>query len=196
MQMHAVSVSVNGTAVPLFFVSPQQINFLLPFEIQGAPSVIVNYAGSESRPVQLPADKFRFDSAPAIFTISADGQGAVLIAGTGLVAGVARDRISRPARRGEVIEIYCTGLGPVRNPPKAGSPASSDTLSTTLGSTIVTVGAVRAMVLFSGLAPGLVGVYQVNVRIPEDAPAGDRVSVSMKVNEGGLVSNTPTVAIE
>ena len=195
-QMSAVSVNVNGMAVPLLFVSPQQINFLLPFETQGAPSLIVNYAGSESRPAQLPASNFRLDSAPAIFTIPANGQGAVLIAGTGLIAGTARDGISRPARRGEVIEIYCTGLGPVSNPPKAGSPASSDVRSTTLGSTIVTVGAVRAVVLFSGLAPGIAGVYQVNVRIPEGVPAGDRVSLSIKVNEGGLVSNTPTIAIE
>ena len=62
---------------------------------------------------------------------------------TELIAGPARDKVSRPARRGEVIEIYCTGLGPVSNPPAAGSPAT-DSLSSTLGNTIVTVGTVRA----------------------------------------------------
>jgi uncharacterized protein (TIGR03437 family) len=51
-------------------------------------------------------------------------------------------------------------------------------------------------VVFSGVAPGLAGVYQVNVRIPEEAPVGGRVSLSIRVNEGGLVSNTPTIAIE
>ena len=71
----------------------------------------MNYAGRESSPLQLGPDKLLLDAAPAIFTISADQQGAVLLAGTELIAGPARDKVSRPAGRGEVIEVYCTGLG-------------------------------------------------------------------------------------
>ena len=141
--MNGVSVEANGKAVPLLFVSPNQINFLLPFETQSASRLIVNYAGRESSPLQLGPDKLLPDAAPAIFTISADQQGAVLLAGTELIAGPARDKVSRPAGRGEVIEVYCTGLGPVSNPPAAGRPAA-DSLSSTLGNTIVTVGTVRA----------------------------------------------------
>ena len=140
-RMNGVSVEVNGKAVPLLFVSLNQINFLLPFETQPASTLVVNYAGSESSLIQLGPDKLLPDAAPAIFTISADQQGAVLLAGAELIAGPARDKVSRPARRGEVIEIYCTGLGPVSNPPAAGSPAT-DSLSSTLGHTIVTVGTV------------------------------------------------------
>ena len=194
-RMNGVSVEVNGKAVPLLFVSPNQINFLLPFETQSASRLIVNYAGRESSPLQLGPDKLLLDAAPAIFTISADQQGAVLLAGTELIAGPARDKVSRPAGRGEVIEVYCTGLGPVSNPPAAGRPAA-DSLSRTLGNTIVTVGTVRAQVLFSGLAPGLAGVYQINARIPQDAPVGDRVPLSVSVNAQGLVSNMVTIAVQ
>jgi uncharacterized protein (TIGR03437 family) len=194
-QMSAVSVRVNGNPVPLLFVSPQQINFLLPFETQAPPSIIVNYAGSESRPAPLRPENFRADSAPAIFTISAEAQAAALIAGTGLVAGPARNMVSRPAHPGEVIEIYCAGLGAVSNPPPEGMPAS-DVLSKTVGTTIVMVGTTRPEVLFSGLAPGLAGVYQVNARIPEDAPFGDRVPLSIQVNESGLTSNRATIAVQ
>ena len=192
---NGVSVEVNGKAVPLLFVSLNQINFLLPFETQPASTLVVNYAGSESSLIQLGPDKLLPDAAPAIFTISADQQGAVLLAGAELIAGPARDKVSRPARRGEVIEIYCTGLGPVSNPPAAGSPAT-DSLSSTLGHTIVTVGTVFAEVLFSGLAPRLAGVYQINARIPQQAPAGDRVPLSVSVNERGRVSNMATIAVQ
>jgi len=184
-QMNGVSIEVNGKPAPLLFVSPQQINFLLPFETPGTPTLLIKYAGSTSSPIQLGPEDFRLDAAPAIFTISAERQAAVLIAGT-----------SRPAHRGEVVEIYCTGLGRVSNPPSPGSPASSEMLSITLGATIVTVGTARAEVLFSGLAPGLVGVYQVNARIPQEAPTGDRVPLSIRVNEQGIASNTPTIAIQ
>ena len=94
-----------------------------------------------------------------------------------------------------MIEIYCTGLGPVSNPPAPGNPAA-DALSTTLGTTIVTIGNGRAEVLFSGLAPGLAGVYQINARIPQDAIAGDRAPISIRVNEQGRASNTPAIAIQ
>jgi len=54
---------------------------------------------------------------------------------------------------------------------------------------------VNAPVLFSGLTPGLFGVYQVNARIPEEAPAGDQVPLTVRVNDQGIPSNTVTMAI-
>jgi uncharacterized protein (TIGR03437 family) len=195
-QMNAVSVKVNSIPAPLLFVSPEQINFLLPFETRAPLSLVVTYAGSDSAPAQANPDNFRSDSAPAIFTVTAEGQAAAVIAGTGLIAGAARDSLSRPARRGEVLELYCTGLGQVSNPPAAGSPAPADPPAVTSGTTIVTVGSARAEVLFSGLAPGFAGLYQINTRIPADAPAGNRVPVSIKVNETGLPSNTAAIAIQ
>jgi uncharacterized protein (TIGR03437 family) len=50
-------------------------------------------------------------------------------------------------------------------------------------------------VLYSGLAPGLAGVYQVNARIPEEPQAADQAPVTIQVNEQGLVSNSATIAI-
>jgi uncharacterized protein (TIGR03437 family) len=141
------------------------------------------------------SNQFRADAAPGIFTLSADGQGAVLIGGTGLIARATGEQ-SRPVRRDEIIEIYATGLGAVSNPPPAGAGASAENPSRTAGSTILMIGSVRAEVLYSGLAPGLAGVYQVNARIPDNAPAGDRVPVMIQVNEKGLRSNAATIAIQ
>jgi uncharacterized protein (TIGR03437 family) len=193
-QMNSVAVRVNGEAVPLQFVSRQQINFFLPLETanRNLSSIVVSYAGAASTPAPQTAGQFQME-APGIFTLSADGQGAVLIGGIGLIARAAGER-SRPARRGEVVEIYATGLGSVSNPPPPGAPGTA--ASQTTGSTIATIGGVRAEVLYSGLAPGLVGVYQVNALIPASAPAGDRVPIAIQVGEPGLPSNAAVIAIQ
>lgn len=73
---------------------------------------------------------------------------------------------SNPASAGDALEIYCTGLGPVSPSVIAGTPASSTTLSYTGNTVTATVGGKNAQVLFAGLAPGYVGLYQVNVTVP------------------------------
>jgi uncharacterized protein (TIGR03437 family) len=95
-----------------------------------------------------------------------------------------------------VVEIYANGLGPVSNPPDAASAAVADPLSRTLGETIVQVGGLRAAVLYSGLAPGLAGVYQINARIPEQTPTGSRVPVTIQVGESGLRSSAAGIAVD
>jgi uncharacterized protein (TIGR03437 family) len=196
LAMNGVAVRVNGSAIPLLYVGPSQVNFLLPHDLPGGvPVITVSNAGAESPAAVVGPNDLRTDSAPGIFTLSPEGQGAIVIAGTGLVARAANDGISRPARRGEVVELYGTGLGAVTNPPPAGQPASATNLSQTIGTTIVTIGSSRAQVLFSGLTPGLAGVYQVNARVPADAPTGSRIPVTVNVDEQGLLSNSVTMAI-
>jgi uncharacterized protein (TIGR03437 family) len=194
IQMSGVSVSVNDRRVPLLFVSPELINFQMPFETEDAPVVAVSYAGVNSLPVAT-GPNLRADASPGIFLLSRDGQAAVLIGGTTLIPRVADDGVSRPARRGEIISIYCTGLGAVSNQPPSGSAAPLSPLSETLGTATVIIGEIRSTVLFSGLAPGLVGVNQVNAQIPENAPAGGRVPIVIRVNEG-ISSNPAFIAIE
>ncbi len=58
----------------------------------------------------------------------------------------------------------------------------------------VTIGDVPAVVNFSGLAPGFVGLYQVNVEVPANAPTGEAVEVVLTI--GGVASNTVTIAVE
>jgi len=100
---------------------------------------------------------------------------------------------SNPATQGDVLQIYCTGLGAVSNPPKSGYPASTAALSQTLGTVSVKIGGIDAPVLFSGLAPGTVGEYQVNVQVPGGVAAGSAVPVTISI--GGAASNTATIAL-
>jgi len=117
-----------------------------------------------------------------------------LIAGTSLLAAPTSAG-RRPALRGETISIYCTGLGAVSNPPATGlAAAAADPFSVTTSTTTVTIGGLVAQVSFSGLAPGAVGLYQVNVQVPTGAPAGDAVPVTLTI--GGATSNTVTIAVQ
>jgi len=186
-------VRVNGIPAQLFYVSRKQINFLMPPELgdaaQGSVTVIVGASLSNPQTVSLAT------FAPGIFQL-ANGQGAILIANTATVAApvtsIAGSQ-ARPANPGEFITIYCTGLGPVTNQPPTGAPASSSPLSITTTAPAVRVGNIPATVSFSGLAPGFVGLYQVDVQIPPSAPAGNAVPIT--IQSRNAISNAVTIAI-
>jgi uncharacterized protein (TIGR03437 family) len=109
----------------------------------------------------------------------------ILIAGTGLVAGSRKAAGFRQAHKGDVVEIYCTGLGPVTLPG-----------ATTVSRPVVTIGGAPTDILFSGLAQGLAGVYQVNARVPAAALSGMAVPVTLRVGPPDLpASNQVTMAI-
>ena len=97
-----------------------------------------------------------------------------------------------PTAAGTVVSIYATGLGPTDPPIVAGQAPA--TLSTTLIRPVVTIGGAPAEVLFSGLAPGFTGLYQINARIPAGTQPGSAVPVSLSV--GGAASNTVTIAVQ
>lgn len=194
-QMNAVMVKLNGKPVPLVYVGPSQINFQIPYDFPAGPTelVVVN-AGLESAKTSLPSLS---RNSPGIFTLpeSGYGQGMIFIAGTGLIAGARKSTGFRQAHKGDVIEIYCTGLGPLINPPAMGLAAPSSPAVATVDKPIVTIGGVQAEILFSGLAPGLVGVYQINARIPANAEASAMVPVTIQMAPNGPLSNEVTMAI-
>lgn len=116
------------------------------------------------------------------------GQGAILDTSYNLV------NTSNPATAGStIIQIYCTGLGPVTNTPPTGFPAPAGVLSQTTISPSVNIGGVAAQVLFSGLAPGSVGEYQVDALVPPNSPSAETVPVVLAI--GGVISNTVTIAV-
>jgi uncharacterized protein (TIGR03437 family) len=187
-----VSVEMNGVAVPLLYVGAGQINFQVPWELQGLQTatidVLANGVRTASQTVNLAP------AAPAIFTLNAQGtgQGAILISGTTSVAGIAGVN-SQPVTAGQSVSIYLTGLGPTHFQPATGSPATNAT-STTPATPQVTIGGVTATVTFSGLAPNFVGLYQVNAQVPTGVPSGAQVPVIVTMD--GLASNTVTIAVQ
>ena len=190
------TVRVNGISAPLIAVSPEQINFQVPWELlgQSQASLTVTVDGVTSSATTIRLTSF----SPGLFAINQQGtgQGAILIANTGSFAAPA-GTISgaRPVIRGsESISIYCTGLGPVTNPPASGTAAPTFPPSLTTAPPTVTIGGVPATVSFSGLAPGFVALYQVNVQVPQNAPTGSAVPVAIFTS--GTASNIATIAVQ
>jgi uncharacterized protein (TIGR03437 family) len=190
-----VTMAVGATTAPLYFVSPKQINFQVPWTTPIANTSVLVTQGLQTGST---ATMRVAVLAPSLFALNytGEGQGAIRIANTAIVAAPlgAYPFETRPAVRGqEYIEIYCTGLGAVGNRPATGAPALSNPLSRTTLDPQVKIGGLDATVSFSGLAPGSVGLYQVNALIPAGVTPGDAVPVVLTI--GGSVSNTVTVAI-
>jgi len=85
------------------------------------------------------------------------------------------------------------GLGPVSNQPASGEPSPSQSLAATTATPTVTIGGVAAQVIFSGLTPGAVGLYQVNAVVPATAPTGNQPIV---VSVNGVNSQTSNIAVQ
>ena len=166
--LQGVSVTVNGIAAPVLALADrngvEQVNFQTPFEIEGQPSasVVVARAGHASAAVAVPV----LSAQPAIFTFGGSLAVAVHNADYSLVTS------ARPLARGEYAFAYASGLGPVSNQPADGVGAPTEVLAAAHADVRVTLAGEPCEVEFAGLAPGLVGVYQVNSRVTADAPAG------------------------
>jgi uncharacterized protein (TIGR03437 family) len=91
---------------------------------------------------------------------------------------------SNPVHKGDVLVIYLTGMGVTKPPTPTGQPGPSSPLALTLATPQVTLGGLTLGLIYSGLAPGEVGVYQINVTVPaKNVPTGD--SIPLVINQGG-----------
>jgi uncharacterized protein (TIGR03437 family) len=196
-RLGGVSVKIGNRYAPLFFVSPGQINALVPFEVSGLVDVQVvtgPSAAGNSVPLNLSP------TAPGIFSTnqSGAGQGAILneddsfVAPAGSIPGAA----AHPARPGDIIVIFASGLGPVTPnlPSGLASGAGGTNFPQMANYPTVRIGGIVAALDFAGLAPNFVGLYQVNAHIPANVPIGDNVPVEITTFEG-QTSNTVTIAV-
>jgi uncharacterized protein (TIGR03437 family) len=179
----AVSVDADGVSLPakLHFVSPRQVNAQIPWEFAGRESVKVkiwsNYFASNV--IAVPLAQY----APGIFEVSG-------LAAAQIFPSYALVTRQAPAKRGDTIILYVNGLGPVTNPPASGE-ASGNSQTTALPS--VTIGNRPAQVLFSGMTPGAIGLYQINLTIAADTPVGDQPIV---VTIGGVSSKASVLPVQ
>jgi uncharacterized protein (TIGR03437 family) len=204
-QLGDTQVQLSGKTLPLLYANPNQINLLIPLSLQESDtqlSLVVQTTnpapGSGSTLNSTPIPLKVVDFQPAIFSQDASGTGPGSIQDQYYNLVTENNKVSV----GEYIFIYCTGLGPVNNPPAVdGGPAPSSPLATTLQTPTVTFGdGANAITVteypalyFSGLTPGFAGLYQVDVQIPQGVQPGD-VNVSLSI--GGQTSNTVTVAVQ
>jgi uncharacterized protein (TIGR03437 family) len=194
------SVTVNGVAAPLFYVSPSQINLQVPsstdkgsYIAYGRALVVVTTSAGASDPET--ADVWM--ATPGIFT--QDGRGC----GPGAILNVKPDgsrSLNSPTNSvspGEYIEVYGTGLGETRNVPPDGMPAPAnppfETPDFAGGGYFGLTQPVSVFASFAGGAPGLAGVDQVNMILPTDIRQG--CAVPLQIPAQFLPSQPVTLSI-
>ncbi|MBI1789988.1 MAG: hypothetical protein HYR60_20855 [Acidobacteria bacterium] len=183
IQLAGVQLFFDTTPAPLFLVSPNQINAQIPFELnKDRVQVTVSRGGAASLPITVALTPYR----PVLVTL--DGRFALAWNTTtgDLVSP------SAPAVNGSDLAVYTTGLGPVSPPVPSGAPAPNDSLSSVTSAPSVIVAGAEVQPTFAGLAPGLIGVYQVNFTLPSGAPTG---IATLQVKIGGATSNIAQIPI-
>lgn len=179
------TITFNGIPAPLFFVSSSQVNAKIPWGVApGEVAVLVRRGFLEilSQSITVSA------VSPGIFTTNRQGTGpgAILHADTFQPVTDAN-----PTAAGQRIAIFATGLGPVQPAATSGQPAPSPA-ARTISTPLVNINGIPATVEFAGLAPGFVGLYQVNALIPAGISPGTQ---DLQIIINGVPSNTVTVAV-
>ncbi|MEZ5402206.1 MAG: hypothetical protein R2729_21205 [Bryobacteraceae bacterium] len=181
-------VVLGGKAVPLLFASDGQLNAMIPYDVPVNTQLQLLVQRGEALSVGDPLSVAA--AQPAIFTQNQQGTGQAAIVNG--VTNVLADA-ANPVRPGDVVTIYCTGLGVVSPAIPTGTAAPSSPLSRTVEAVSVTIGGVAAQVTFAGLAPGFAGLYQVNAVVPGVA-AGGAIPVTLGV--AGQTSPEVTIAVQ
>jgi uncharacterized protein (TIGR03437 family) len=185
------TVVMAGNALPLIYAADGQINAVLSAGINTNTSqqMVVERGNTLSVPILVDVGP----AAPAVFGFPAAGdpasQGAVVNAVSYVVA-----QPGTPVTAGNVIAIFCTGLGAVNPAVPDGTGAPSKPLSRTVATPVVTIGGKDARVAFSGLTPGFVGLYQIDARVPGGIAPGNAVPVVVSI--AGQTSQAVTIAVK
>jgi len=175
LKLGQTEVFIAGSAAPLLYVSPAQINFQIPSAV-GLGQFPIEVKVSGQTVARAPVTVVK--RAPGIFgVVNANGR---------------VNSTSNPAQRGETIQIYATGQGLAPGVAGVADGAAAGASNLTRSVPQVSLGGRKLTVTRSALMPGVVGVWQVTVTIPTDFSAG---SVSLTLSQGS-VSNTVAVAIQ
>ena len=182
-----LATETGDVPLPLFAVSPAQIVALMPFNVSpGRYMLHCEVDSVRSNDVEISVAAF----APGIFTMSGVGHGpGLFIKDDGSIVTA-----SNPAERGSRVNFYAAGLGAVNPPVDAGEPgASTEPLNRTMQAPRVFFDRYSASVVYSGLALGIAGRYQVTVQVPPFVSSSTNVSVSLTI--GGFTSNRVTIPV-
>jgi uncharacterized protein (TIGR03437 family) len=164
-------VAVEGVRAPLVSTSSGQIQIQVPGDLPaGISSVVVSVAGAMSNTLSVDT----WTTTPAILAV-VRADGSLVAAGNAPQAN-------------EYITIYAIGLGAVTPDVPLGGDTSASALATTIITPQLSLGSSSITVAFSGLAPGFVGLYQVNAQMPSVLPQG--ASGQLTLTDDGQVTST------
>jgi uncharacterized protein (TIGR03437 family) len=171
-------LTVNGVPLPMLFVSSNQINAQLPFNVDGSATMVLRTPGGIS-------DNYLFSILPAAPSVFRSGTAGP---DTGIATVVRAENNelvtpTNPIHPGDTITIFATGLGRTTPNVDAGVPAPTSPQSSALIQPVVSLGGSQLFLSFAGLAPGQIGVYQINATVPGKVPEG--MPIPLTIKQGG-----------
>ncbi len=182
------SVKIGNFDAPIFAVAnvggQEQIDVQVPWEIAGqaTTTVVVSNNGVSSSPVTVPVLSVQ----PGVFSFDGVNASARHGVSNGLISPAS------PAARGETVVLYVTGMGAVNPAAATNVAASGTTLARTNITPTVTFNGISGEVPFSGLAPTFIGLYQINVVVPQNGATG---SLDVIVTSNGVASRAVKLAV-
>jgi uncharacterized protein (TIGR03437 family) len=187
-----VEAEVNGIPAPLLSVSATEVVALVPNGAQSVSGrkipISLTYGGGTTQFSQFPVE----DAAPAIYTANGQPSGPALAENPDFSINSAQN----PVAKGSYVALYLNGTGLTTSTVVDGQAAPFDPLLVTALPVIVTIGGIPAEVLFAGAAPTLVGVTQVNVRIPTTVPGTGPVPLTVQVGRYTPNQLAITIAVQ
>jgi len=195
-ELGGTKVLVNGQEAPLYYSSYGQVNFQMPYEIPpGEAFVQVTRDGTPGNAVSVQVA----GRAPRLLRLGIGDYGIIVNQDGSFPIPATPGLNSHPAHAGDYLVIYAIGLGATSPAVASGAAApAAEPLARVQPPPTVFYGAglirVPVVPFYAGLTPNFVGLYQINVQVPPNAPRGDRVPLYLE--GGGVVSNQVEIAIE
>jgi uncharacterized protein (TIGR03437 family) len=162
--MQGVSVLIGGASAPLFYVSPGQINFQVPVETALGSATVAVQRGTQ---VNVARTLSVVASAPGVFATTADVRNTPVLVHASDYSLVSEQN---PAHPGEYLVAFCTGLGATNPRALSGQPAAA--AAPTTAPVFASYGENYQPVSYAGLAPGWVGLYQINFQVDPGEKSG------------------------
>jgi uncharacterized protein (TIGR03437 family) len=189
-------VEVNGEAVPLLLASAEQVNFQCPGLPAGTPlSVrVVTEAGE----ILSAPDSLMSAAAPAVFMFQGTTRAVTQVVAATPTGSADPQSSDRSAQPGDHVRIYASGLGTVNLHLAPGEAAPMDRLAVLDNRATILLGGLELKPAFAGLAPGTVGVFQIDLQIPPHAAIGPEIPLSIRLELADgteLLSNLASLAI-
>jgi len=163
-----VRVEINNIPANMYYVSPTQVNFLVPTSLIPGPvtlQLVVDGLLGPAIPILLQA------AAPSLFQLDATTVLAEHLDYSLVTA-------SSPAHPGEVVVLYASGLGPTSPPAIPDQIPQQAATITPMSSFTVLINEVAVnpqLILYAGVTPRFAGLFQINVQLPSDAPANPEI---------------------
>ena len=170
---------LNGSPIPMTLVSGRQITAQLPFNVGGSATLALHTPGGSTPAMNVNIQP----NAPAVFRSGTAGP----VTG---IATVYRNSnrqlvtLSNPIHVNDTITIYATGLGAVKPTVATGSAGPAKPLAVATVLPTVSLGGVGLILEYAGLAPGLVGVDAIELKVPGSVPTG--ISIPLVISQGGV----------